>query len=121
MYIANRADHMIDDNGRKVFGGGENTISGFAIDFATGEPKLIEHADTHSYHVRTFAFDPQGRLMVAASIKPMAVRKGSDVKVVPARLSVFRVGEDGKLEFVRAYDVDATGKTHYWMGIVGLD
>ena len=43
------------------------------------------------------------------------------VKTVPARLSVFRVGEGGMLDFVRAYDVDATGKTHYWMGIVGLD
>lgn len=121
VYIANRADHTVDFNGRKVFGGGENTISAFAIDPATGEPKLIQHADTRSFHVRTFAFDPEGRLLVAASIKPMAVRAGNDVTIVPARLSVFRVGDDGKLDFVRAYDVDATGKTHYWMGIVGLD
>jgi hypothetical protein len=27
---------------------------------------------------------------------------------------------DGKLDFVRAYDVDAAGKTHYWMTVVGL-
>ena len=59
--------------------------------------------------------------MVTASIKPMAVREGNDGKIVPARLSVFRVGDDGRLDFVRAYDVDATGKTHYWMGIVGQD
>ena len=121
VYIANRADYTVDFNGQKVFGGGENTISAFAIDPTTGEPKLIQHADTHSFHVRTFAFDPGGHLMVAASIKPMAVREGNAVKIVPARLSVFRVGEDGKLDFVRAYDVDATGKTHYWMGIVGMD
>ena len=121
VYIANRADHTVDFNGRKVFAGGENTISAFAIDAATGEPRLIQHADTHSFNVRTFAFDPRGKIMVAASIKPMAVREGNDVKTVPARLSVFRVGEDGMLDFVRAYDVDATGKTHYWMGIVGLD
>ena len=50
----------------------------------------------------------------------MNVREGSDVKVVPAALSVFRVGVDGKLDFVRKYDVDAAGKTHYWMGIVGI-
>lgn len=120
VYIANRADHRVDFNGQKVFGGGENTISAFAIDSATGEPRLIQHAETHSFHVRTFAFDPSGQLMVAGSIKPMAVRDGNDVKIVPARLSVFRVGEDGKLDFVRTYDVDATGKTHYWMTIVGL-
>jgi 6-phosphogluconolactonase (cycloisomerase 2 family) len=120
VYIANRADHTVDFNGRKVFGGGENTITVFAIDPATGEPTPIQYANTHSFHVRTFGFDPSGRLMVAASIKPMNVREGSDVKVVPAALSVFRVGEDGKLDFVRKYDVDATGKTHYWMGIVGV-
>jgi 6-phosphogluconolactonase len=121
VYIANRADHVVDFNGQKVFGGGENTISTFAIDPSTGEPRLLQHADTRSFNVRTFAFDPQGRLMVAASIKSMAVREGNAVKIVPARLSVFRVGADGKLDFVRAYDVEATGKTHYWMGIVGLD
>ncbi|MBM3341398.1 MAG: lactonase family protein [Betaproteobacteria bacterium] len=120
VYIANRADHTVEFNGQKVFGGGENTISAFAIDATSGEPRLIQHADAHAYHVRTFAFDPSGRLMVAASIKPMNVREGNAVRTVPARLSVFRCGAHGKLEFVRAYDVDATGKTHYWMTIVGL-
>lgn len=120
VYIANRADHTVDFNGTKVFGGGENTIAAFAIDPSTGEPKLIQQADTHSYHVRTFAFDPTGRLMVAASIKGMKVREGNEVKSVPARLSVFRCGTDGKLDFVRAYDVNAEGKTHYWMTMVGL-
>jgi hypothetical protein len=76
--------------------------------------------DTHSFHVRTFAFDPSGRLMVAASIKPSAVRDGSEVRTLPATLSVFRVGGDGKLAFARTYDVEATGRTQYWMGIVGL-
>jgi 6-phosphogluconolactonase (cycloisomerase 2 family) len=121
VYIANRADHTADFNEHKVFGGGENTISAFAIDPTTGEPNLIQHADTRSFHVRTFAFDPGGQLMVAASIKPMAVREVNDVTIIPARLSVFRVGKHGRLDFVRAYDVDATGKTHYWMDIVGLD
>ncbi len=58
--------------------------------------------------------------MVAASIKPLAVREGSEVKTVPAALSVFRVGADGKLDFARKYDVETDGKTQYWMGIVGL-
>ena len=88
---------------------------------SSSSPSPAGLGDLHEAHVRTFAFDPQGRLMVAASIKSMAVREGNEVKIVPARLSVFRVGADGKLDFVRAYDVEATGKTHYWMGIVGLD
>jgi 6-phosphogluconolactonase len=120
VYIANRADHTVDYNRKKVFGGGENTITVFKIDPDTGEPTPIQYADTHAFHVRTFGFDPSGRLMVAASIKPMKVREGTVVKTVPAALSVFRVGVDGKLDFLRKYDVDAEGKTHYWMGIVGI-
>ena len=120
VYVANRADHTVDFNGGKVFDGGENSIAVFSIDPESGEPTLIQHADTHSFHVRTFAFDPSGRLMVAASIKPLAVREGSNVRIVPAALSVFRV-TDGKLEFVRKYDVETNGGTHYWMGIVGLE
>jgi hypothetical protein len=33
---------------------------------------------------------------------------------------VFRVRDDGKLDFVRKYDVDEGGSTMFWMGIVGL-
>ncbi len=121
VYVANRADNTVDFNGARVFAGGENSIAVYAIDPESGEPTLIQHADTHSFHVRTFAFDPSGRLMVAASIKPIAVRDGSRVRIVQASLSVFRVGSDGKLAFVRTCDVEATGRTQYWMGIVGLD
>lgn len=120
VYVANRADCKIDFNGSRIFGGGENSIAVFAIDSATGEPVLVQHADTHGYHVRTFAFDPSGRVMVAASIKAIAIREGSGIRTVPAALSVFRVGDDGKLDFVRRYDVETNGGTQYWMGIVGL-
>jgi 6-phosphogluconolactonase (cycloisomerase 2 family) len=118
VYVANRADYTVDFEGQKVFGGGENSIAVFAIDPSTGEPRLIQHADTRSYHVRTFAFDPSGKLMVAASIKPIKVRDGSGVRTVPASMSVFRVGADGKLDYLRTYDVGTNGGTQYWMGIV---
>jgi 6-phosphogluconolactonase (cycloisomerase 2 family) len=121
VYLANRADWTVEHDGRRVFGGGENSIAVYGLDAKSGEPKLIQHADTHSFHVRTFAIDPSGRLLVAASIKPLDVRDGNKVVTVPAALSVFRVAADGKLEFVRKYDVDASGgRTHYWMGMVGL-
>lgn len=119
VYVANRADYTVDYQGEKVFGGGENSIAVFSIDPQSGEPNPIQHADTRSYHVRTFAFDPSGRLLVAASIKPIKVRVGASVRSVPAALTVFRVGTDGTLDYVRTYDVEANGKTHYWMGIVG--
>ena len=122
VYIANRTDYTVDFQDRKVFGGGENTIAAFSIDAATGEPTLLQHADSRCHHhVRTFAMDPGGTMMVAASIKPMAVREGDKVTVKPAAMSVFRVGQDGRLDFVRQYEVETgAGQTQYWMGIVGL-
>ena len=119
VYVCNRADYTVEHAGQKAFGGGENSIAAFSIDPSSGEPKPLQHADTRSYHVRTFAFDPSGRLMVCASIKPIKVRDGAGVRTVPSSLSVFRVGADGRLDHARTYDVDASGKTQYWMGIVG--
>ena len=58
VYVVNRSDHAVDVGGRRVFGGGENNIAVYAIDPVTGEPFLIQHADTRSFHVRTFACDP---------------------------------------------------------------
>ena len=120
VYVANRADTTVDFDGKPVFKGGENSIAVFAIDQKTGEPTLIQHADPRAFHVRTFALDPSGRMMVAASIRPLLVRKGTNVESVSAGLSVFRVGSDGRLEFVRKYDVETGGKLQFWMGIVGL-
>jgi 6-phosphogluconolactonase (cycloisomerase 2 family) len=118
VYMSNRGDHTVDFEGKKVFGGGENSIAVFAIDQATGEPALIQHADPRSFHVRTFTLDPGGRILVAANISPMRVREGSSVTTVPAALSVFRVGADGKLDFVRKYDIETNGKTQWWVGMV---
>src|SRR5882757_6103136 len=106
VYGANRAEQTVDFEGKKVFKGGENSIVVYAIDQSTGEPKPIQHADTHKIHPRTFHIDPSGRLLVAQHNLPVDVREGDTVKTVPACLSVFRVGDDGKLTFVRAYDVD---------------
>ncbi len=120
VYVANRNDRTIDYNGQQVWAGGDNTFAVYAIDQQSGEPTLIQHADTHAIHVRTFAFDPGGTMMVAASIEPIKVREGEKIVNVPATLSVMRVAADGKLEFVRKYDVESNGKTHYWMGMFGL-
>ena len=38
---------------------------------------------------------------------------------VPASLAVFTVGDVGKLEYVRKYDVDVGSQSIFWMGIVG--
>jgi hypothetical protein len=39
---------------------------------------------------------------------------------VPACLSLFGIAADGKLDFVRKYDVEVGERTMWWMGMVGL-
>jgi 6-phosphogluconolactonase len=118
VYVANRADTTTELDGKKVFVGGENTIATYTINQETGEPTLIGHAETHGIHCRTFHFDPSGRLLVAAHIRPLLVKEGATVGHVPACLSVFRIGDDGRLDFVRKYNVDVGNTTMFWMGMV---
>jgi 6-phosphogluconolactonase (cycloisomerase 2 family) len=118
VYLTNRAFSLTDFEGRKVFAGGENSIAVYAIDQTTGEPTLIQNADAHANYLRTFAIDPSGRLLIAASVWPMPTREGADI---PAAIGLFRIGGDGKLEFVRKYDIDATAqKQQFWAGMVAL-
>jgi 6-phosphogluconolactonase len=120
LYGVNRADTTRPFDGRSVFIGGENTLAVFAIDQSTGEPTLIQHVDTRGIHCRTFHIDPSGRMLVGAHNVPVLVRDGVGVKIVPACLSVFRIGPDGRLEFVRKYDVDTRDQIMFWMGMVAL-
>jgi 6-phosphogluconolactonase (cycloisomerase 2 family) len=120
VYVANRASDSTLADGQRVFVGGENTLAVFAIDPSTGEPQIVQHADTHGIHPRTFHIDPSGRLLVVAHIMGLKVRDGDAIRDVPARLSVFRIGEDGRLSFARAYDVEVGARTMWWMGMVPL-
>jgi 6-phosphogluconolactonase (cycloisomerase 2 family) len=121
VYLANRASSTTDFKGKPVFAGGENNIAVFAINQASGEPTLIQNIDTRGMSARTFALDPGGRILVAANQMPLMVRDGSNVRSVPASLAVFRVRPDGKLDFMRKYDVQAGGgKNLFWVGIVPL-
>jgi 6-phosphogluconolactonase (cycloisomerase 2 family) len=109
-----------DVGGKKVFSGGESNIAVFAINQQTGEPTAIQHADIRAAHPRTFGFDAGARLLVAGSLAPTAVREGGKVVDVPAGLSTFRMGQDGKLAFVRKYDIDVGPFTQWWTGMVAL-
>ena len=72
-------------------------------------------------HPRTFAIDPSGRILVVANMQQVLVRDGDKVRPLPATLSVFRIGGDGKLEFVGKYDQDTGGgRSLFWTGIVAL-
>ncbi len=57
-------------------------------------------------------------MLVAAHIMGLPVKEGSAVREVPACLSLFRIGGDGRLDFVRKYDVDVGDQQMFWMGMV---
>jgi 6-phosphogluconolactonase len=116
-YVANRASSA-DQAG--VFVGGENNLAVFAIDPATGEPTAIQHVDTRGIHCRNFHIDPSGRLLVASHITGLPVKDGAATRFVPACLSLFRIGEDGRLDFLRKYDVEVGDRQMFWMGMVKL-
>ena len=117
VYMTNRNSGTEEIGGRKVFKSGENNVAAFSIDQATGEPTLIQNIEAQTVHLRTFAIDPSGRLLIAASILPMAMRDGS---TIPAALVVYRIGADGKLTFARKVDVDTGRFMQFWTGIVTL-
>ena len=117
VYVTNRNSGTEEIGGRKVFKGGENNVAVFSIDQASGEPELIQNIEARTIHLRTFAIDPSGRLLIAASILPMAMRDGG---TTPAALVLYRIGADGRLEFARKIDVDTGRFMQFWTGIVTL-
>jgi 6-phosphogluconolactonase len=120
VYVANRGDAMTEFRGASVFGGGENAIAVFALAPETGEPRLVQHADAHGFHPRSFALDPSGRMLVAANLAPRAVRDGERVRVQPATLACYRVAADGTLAHAQSYDIATGGALQFWSGMVAL-
>jgi 6-phosphogluconolactonase len=120
VYVSNRALDTSEFQGKNVFVGGENGMAVFAIDKRTGEPRLIQNIDGLGIHLRTFGIDPSGRLLVAASIMPLPIRAGDCIGVLTAGITLFRIGDDGRLTFVRKYDVDTRKGQQFWSGMVNL-
>ena len=119
-YIPNRAASTVQFQGKDVFAGGENNIAVFKLNEETGEPILIQNIDGRGIQLRTFSIDPTGRLLVAASIMSLLMREGDRVSTLTAGLSIYRIGGDGKLTFVRKYDVDTVKGTQFWSGMLTL-
>ncbi len=118
VYQANRAS---GGTGEILATGGENSIAVYAINQKTGEPTLIQNTDTRGMTPRTFALDAEGRILVAANQNSFRLLEGDRVFTLPASLAVFRIRDDGKLEFVRKYNVETSGaRTLFWMGLVSL-
>ena len=81
---------------------------------------MIQNADGAAIELRTFGIEPSGRMLVAASIKPVPVRDAAGTKTVQAKICVFHIGSDGKLELKRQYDIDTGVYQQFWSGMVTL-
>jgi 6-phosphogluconolactonase (cycloisomerase 2 family) len=119
--LASAAGPGVEDvNGKMVFSAGESNIAAFAINQQTGAPTAIQHADIRAAHPRTFGLDTGARVLIAGSLAPSARREDGKVVELPAGLTVFRMGEDGKLAFARKYDIDVGPFTQWWTGMIPL-
>jgi 6-phosphogluconolactonase len=119
VYQTNRNAGVVDYQGQKVFGGGENNVAVWSINQETGEPTFVEAIDGHGIQLRTFGVHPSGRLLIAASIQPLPVRNGERIENLSAGLSVYRIDPNsGRLTFIRKYDVDTARGTQFWSGMV---
>ena len=119
LYLVNRSDGTVDFEGRKVHGPGENSVAVFSIEDAGG-PTLIQTIGIGAFHARTFSIHPNGKMLVTAAVAPLAERDGDQVRDVPAGFSVFGIGDDGRLTFVRKDDVDVGDGSLFWCGFVSL-
>lgn len=116
VYISNRASGTTIGDGKAVWEGGENTIGVYAIDQKTGEPTRIQNIDSGGMHARTFTLDADAGLLIAANQN--AVTKADGTRV-PASIAAFRVGTNGKLDFLRKYVVDTEqGRSLMWAGFL---
>jgi 6-phosphogluconolactonase (cycloisomerase 2 family) len=79
---------------------------------------LIQNIDTHGFEPRTMTIDPTGRFLVVANQKQVPTKDGDAMVKVKPNLTVFRIGDGGKLTHVRTYDQD--GGEVWWVGAVAL-
>lgn len=119
VYIANRAAGTVDFEGRPFFAGGANDMAVFSINQETGEPTLIQNEDTRGIYPFSSCIDPTGRMLVVGNAEAFEVRDTAGTTTrIPACLSTFRIGDDGKLTFVAKYDVEPKGEEMLiWTGL----
>jgi 6-phosphogluconolactonase len=105
LYVANRHDPSVYAATGQPCERGGNNLAVFAFDERDGRAELLQHVATESVHVRTFSLDASNRLLVAASILPAMLQRDGALERVPARLSFFRVADDGTLALARLHDM----------------
>lgn len=118
VYVANRSDAMGEFEGQPIgLEGFQNGIAVFDLD-AEGRPSLVQSVEVRSFHPRTFSLDPTAGMMVTATIRERRIREGNGTAIRPANLAIFRVGEDGRLEFSSSIPVETGEAMQFWTGMI---
>ncbi|EJM22312.1 3-carboxymuconate cyclase [Pseudomonas sp. GM21] len=115
LYVSNRSDAVIRGRRHEVFAGGENSMAVFELDPVTGEPRLIQHVDTHGIEARTFSIDPTGNMLIVANQKSVWLEAGANDRRLLACLAFFQIGEQGMLNFVGKHEMPDDGRWLLWM------
>ena len=121
LYVSNRADKTEVRDGQGYLLAGENNIAVFALDETTGEPRLLEHCECHGVEPRNLTIDPTGTVFIAANQKTMYVPEAGGWRLEPANLALFRIAPDGRLFFVRRYDLHEQGHWLLWTEVYGME
>lgn len=111
LYCANRGDAPAGlERAEPV-----NGLAVFAIDQDTGELRPIQHVSSEGRSPRTFTLDPSGQYLVVANSELHVGGPGDGTE--PPNLALFRIGQDGRLTFVRKFEPPGEpAEKLFWVG-----
>jgi 6-phosphogluconolactonase len=114
LYVVNRNDASVYGDHREPSAYEGNNIVAYSFDQTSGKPVPIQYVLTESVHVRTFSLDDESSLLVAASILPAFASREKIIEKVPAKLSFFRIGTDGKLSLAKVEEMGNQHESMFW-------
>jgi 6-phosphogluconolactonase len=115
LYVTNRSDESVSEEGRTFFKHGENDVATYALDAKTGEPKLLQHIDSQGIEARTFTVLEDQHLLIVGNQKSGLEKKDGKVVEIKANLAVFNIKRDGTLSFAKKYDINDPSKSLMWV------
>ncbi|MCO8161083.1 lactonase family protein [Pseudomonas sp. 21LCFQ010] len=115
LYVSNRSDAVNPGQRQDVFSGGENTLAVFALDPASGEPRLIQHVETQGVEARTLSIEASGQMLIVANQKSVWIEEGATDRRLLACLSFFEIGPQGLLKFVGKHQMPDDGRWLLWL------
>jgi 6-phosphogluconolactonase len=109
VYVANRGNLWVPCKS------GENSIAHFSLDDGAGSPVFRGVADTQRFHPRTFAVDPTGNVLIAASVRGYQEVESGRLVTRPPALTAYAIAADGSLRIRSVKDLGGTAAAQqYW-------